>query len=155
MQSQHLVRARRRTDGSCQQSKTDQFSHSANIVLEKTGRELCPVATVLSYVVSHGTRQGPFFIISMGKPLTKQQFVAGIRNILDSIGFPPSDYAGHSFRIGAVTSAALAGIEDSTIQLLGQWQSAAFLRYVRTPQERLAALSVTLACQGQSNNAKM
>ena len=40
--------------------------------------------------------------------------------------------AGHSFRIGAATSAALAEVEDSIVQILGQWQSAAFLRYVRT-----------------------
>ena len=137
------------------QSKTDQFGHGADIVLGKTGWELCPVATVLSYVASRDTRQGPFFIISTGKPLTKPQFVAAIHNILDSICFPPSEYAGHSFRIGAATSAALAGVEDSTIQLLGRWQSTAFLRYVRTPQERLVALSITLACQGQSNNAKI
>lgn len=129
------------------QSKTDQFSHGADIVLGKTGQELCPVAAVLSYVVCRGTRQGPFFIISTRKPLTKPQFVAAICNILDSIGFPPSEYAGHSFRTGAVTSAALAGVVDSTIQLLGRWQSATFLQYVRTPQERLAALSVTQRCE--------
>ena len=35
--------------------------------------------------------------------------------------------------------------KDSEIQLLGRWQSAAFLRYIRTPQERLAAISCSLA----------
>lgn len=51
------------------------------------------------------------------------------------------------------TSAALAGVEDSTIQLVGRWQSAAFLKYIRTPQEKIAALSRVLAAQGQPNNA--
>ena len=43
------------------QSKSDKFGWGANIVLGQTGRELCPVATVLSYVAVRSTRQGPFF----------------------------------------------------------------------------------------------
>ena len=56
-------------------------------------------------------------------------------------GFQPQgDYAGHSFRIGDATSAALAGVEDSTIQALGRRQSAAFLQYIRMPREQLASI---------------
>ncbi len=39
---------------------------------------------------------------------------------------PEGDYSGHSFRIGAATMAAHAGIEDSIIQVLGRWNSHAF-----------------------------
>ena len=62
-----------------------------------------------------------------------------------SLGLPQDDYAGHSFRIGAATSAALAGVEDSTIQALERWQIAAFLQYIRMPREQLAAISPRLA----------
>lgn len=77
---------------------------------------------------------------------------AGIRcrdqkGVSQVVGLPDHEYA--SFRIGAATSAALAGIEDSTIQLLGRWQSGAFLCYIRTPQEILPAVSASLAAQAQ------
>ena len=40
-------------------------------------------------------------------------------------------YAGHSFQISAATTAASAGIQDSTIQTLDRWQSSCYLLYVR------------------------
>ena len=56
-----------------------------------------------------------------------------------------AQYAGHSFRIGAATTAAAAGVEDSIIKTLGRWESAAYLLYLRIPRERLAALSKLLS----------
>ena len=53
---------------------------------------------------------------SDGAILTKLQFVTGIRAALQAIGLPAEQFAGHSFRIGAATTAAQAGIEDSVIQ---------------------------------------
>ena len=88
---------------------------------------------------------GPFFRDKGGRTFTKFQSVAEIRNILANLGLPQHHYAGHSFRIGVAISAALAGIEDTTIQILGCWHSAAFLQYIRTPKEKLAALSKSLA----------
>ena len=77
--------------------------------------------------------------------MTKPCFVTQIRDILCTIGLPQHHFVGHSFRIGAATSATAVGIEDYAIQILGRWHSAAFLQYIRTPKERLAALSTTLA----------
>ena len=137
------------------QSKTDPFGRGADIVLGKTGCNLCPVAAVLSYAAARGSQSGPFFILSSGNCLTKQNFVSEIRKVLGRLALPDHEYAGHSFRIGAATSAAMAGVEDSTIQLLGRWQSAAFLRYIRTPQDRLAAISATLAAQAHQSGPRV
>ena len=134
-------------------SKTDPFSRGADVILGRTGLPLCPVAAVLNYVARRGSRQGPFFLASTAQPLTKQEFVREIRTILATLGITDHEYAGHSFRIGAATSAAMAGVEDSTIQLLGRWQSSAFLRYIHTPQEKLAAISATLAAQTRSTSS--
>ena len=47
-------------------------------------------------------------------------------------GLCPEQYAGHSIRIGAATAAAIAGVEDSTILMLGRRNSAALLRFVHS-----------------------
>jgi len=64
--------------------------------------------------------------------------------VLRAPSLPQDQYAGHTFRIGAETAAALAEVEDSIIQTLGRWQSVAFLQYIRMPNERLAAVLCTL-----------
>ena len=132
------------------QSKTDQMGQGAHIILGRTGSYLCPVAAVLGFIASRGSQPGHFFLNSKGETLQKPTFIAKIRQILENLGFPQHQYAGHSFMIGAATSATLAGVENSTIQLLGHWKSAAFLRYVRTPEDRLVALSPILAGLGST-----
>ena len=127
-------------------SKYDQFGSGSDIVVGRTANQLCPVDTTLGYIAVRGDHLGPFFIRMTSIPLTKPWFVAQIRSILSAIGLPQHQYAGHSFRIGAATMAAMAGIEDSTIQTLGRWHSAAFLQYIRMPKAQLASLSAVMAC---------
>ena len=94
---------------------------------------------------SPGGPSGPFFLNAEKGVITKPWFVGQFRDILRNIGLPQHQYAGHSFRIGAATTAALAGVEDSMIQTLGRWHSAAFLQYIRTPKEHLAAIAAVMA----------
>ena len=65
-----------------------------------------------------------------GKKPAVQRSVAKVREVLEEAGLDPRKYAGHSFRIGAMTTAAARGVEDSVIKTLGQWQSSAYLLYV-------------------------
>ena len=53
-----------------------------------------------------------------------------MREVLEEAGLDPKKYAGHSFRIGATTTAAARGVDDSVIKTLGRWQSSAYLLYV-------------------------
>ena len=126
-------------------SKTDQFGQGAAVYVGTTGSDLCQVAAILHYVVIRGDGQGPFFHFVDGSPLTKARFVARVRDALTRAGYTCQNYTGHSFCIGVATTAAAAGIPDSTIQALGQWSSAAFIRYICTPRDRLAQLSASLA----------
>ena len=97
--------------------------------------------------VHRSSRTSPLFRLADGSPLLKEQFVRSVREALLTLGYNGASYAGHSFRIGATTctTAAAAGVEDSTIQMLGRWSSDAFKRYIRLSQEDLAKLSARMA----------
>ena len=73
--------------------------------------------------------------------LTKGRFVAGVHQALQKAGVDCKRYSGHSFRIGAATTANMRGMGDATIKMLGRWQSTAYLTYVKTPRDQLAKMS--------------
>ena len=128
-----------------QRSKTDQLGKGVDVFVGKTGDSLCPVAGVLAYMAVCGLAKGPFFQFHDGQPLTKPRFTQLVRLAVEAIGLPYKNFASHSFRIGAATTAARAGIEDSTIHTLGRWSSSAFLAYICMPRDHLAQFSATLS----------
>ncbi len=77
--------------------------------------ELCPPAAGLAHIT---VRRSPAGRFADGQPLTKPRFVSGLHNTLHAIGLPYQDFAGISFRIGAATTAAKVGLEDSRIHVL-------------------------------------
>ena len=125
-------------------SKTDPFRQGVHIYLGRTDGELCPVGAILSYMVKRGTEDGSLFSFGDGRLLTRDRFVAAVREALVASGVNPSHYAGHSFRIGAATTAAGCGLQDSLIKTLGRWESSAYTLYIRTPRETLCAVSRSL-----------
>ena len=125
-------------------SKCDQFGAGVTVYLGRPNSPLCPVTAL--YMASRQDSPGPFFRDTEGRPLTKTVFVREIRQT-SQLGLPAEQFAGHSFRIGAATAAAQASIEDSAIQALGRWSSAAFLLHVRTPRNQLAQFTSRLANQ--------
>ena len=126
-------------------SKTDPFRKGVTIFLGLTRTKLCPVSAISAYLASRGGSPGPFFRWAAGHPLTRESFVVNVRTALSAAELNPSVYAGHSFRIGAATTAAANGVEDSLIKMLGRWKSSAYQLYIRTPREQLAGVSAILA----------
>ena len=68
-------------------------------------------------------------------------FISKVRSALAVLGYDEAAYAGHSFRIGAATTAAERGIEDSLIKMMGRWESSAYQLYVRASHQSLASMS--------------
>ena len=76
--------------------------------------------------------------------LTKSKLISALWQALSRAGLDAAVFSGHSFRIGAASTAASQRMEDSTIKTLSQWQSDAYLRYIRLPATELASYSSRL-----------
>ena len=103
------------------QSETDPFRHGVDVFLGRTNLDLCPVAALLAFIV-----HWPLFVFQDGSFLTRDKLVAAVRSALNQAGVDSSSYTGHSFRIGAATTAAEVGLQDSLIKTLDRWQSEAY-----------------------------
>ena len=125
-------------------SKCDPFGAGVLVHVGRMFLPLCPVLST-SYLAVRPSSPGPLFIYEDGTPLSRDHLSASFALALRSAGLSDRGYSGHSFRIGAATAAARAGISDSLIQTLGRWKSSAFTAYIRTPKETLCAASVSLA----------
>ena len=126
-------------------SKTDQVRQGCTVIVGCTGDKLCPVTAVLGYMGEAGCRQGPLFQYSSGKPLTQAGFVVEVKTALERGAMCSEGFSGHSFRIGAATTAAEVGVGDAVIQQLGRWKSAAYKGYVQPDRGKLAGVPRLLA----------
>lgn len=125
-------------------SKTDPFRKGVDVYLGRTNKDLCPLEAILPYLAIRGDKQGFLFQFQDGRLLTKDRFVSKVRELLQQSGVDPKNYAGHSFRIGAATTASRQGVSEATIKMLGRWESSAYLRYIKTPRGQLASISSRL-----------
>ena len=125
-------------------SKTDPIQKGITLFIGKVSSDQCPVSAMLAYLLVRGRQDGPLFRFRDGKPLTRQRFVSAVRDALVKAGIQAQLYAGHSFWIGAATTAASRGMEDSVIKTLGHWKSLAYLEYIKIPRQQLAAYSAML-----------
>ena len=125
-------------------SKTDQLRVGTTIALGATKAEICPVTALLDYLNRRGYTPGPLFITEGGTPLRRQAFVDNIQQALTAVGLEGSKFNGHSFRIGAATTASEVGVPETTIKILGRWRSMAYQRYIRPPPDKLAQVATML-----------
>lgn len=99
----------------------------------KQDTSICPVLALEQYIRLRGTTPGPLFRLAPNIPISYHFFGICMKQTVIAAGLPPNSYSSHSFRIGAASSAAAAGIPDEEIQQMGRWRSLAFKRYIRLP----------------------
>ena len=86
---------------------------------------------------------GPLFTFQSRSFLTLGRLPNETRLLLSKGGLNSGEFAGHSFRIGAATTAASANLPPWLIKVLGRWSSDCFERYIKTPPSVLAQVPQT------------
>ena len=133
---------------------TDPFQQGVTVYLGRTYNQICPLAVTLNYLVASGTSKGPLFMFKDRRHLTCDRFVSVVHEALSAAGVDTLKYAGHSFWIGAATTAAECSIQDFLIIAMGRWESSAYQLHICTPRERICAVVKTLLGDMQSANSK-
>ena len=127
-------------------SKTDPFRQGATVYLTHLGDNTRCAVTALDHLLAHSSGQhGPVFQSRAGLQLTRPWLNALIRELVSRMGQPPERYSFHSFRIGAASTAAAAGVPDWKIQALGRWSSDCYRCYIRLPSANPTHIAATLA----------
>lgn len=79
--------------------------------------------------------------------MTRNYFINKLKQILKVLGYDDKNFNGHSFRIGAATSAASGKVNDHMIKTLGRWSSDCYSRYIRTDDVTLARAQKAMCFQ--------
>ena len=115
-------------------SKTDQCGRGISVHFGPTGDDCCAVRAMLLYLNSSGgAAQDQLFRFADGRPRTRGALVEKVRQLVTVVRINNASlYSGHSFRIGAATTATLARTPEWLIRVMGRWRSDSVLRYIRT-----------------------
>lgn len=128
-------------------SKTDPFRQTAWITIAKSHTNICAVTAVRNFILQTPIRssQNPLFQFQDGSFLSRRVLASNLHSILELCGLQSKDYNTHSFRIGAATTAAAAGLPSWLIKVLGRWRSDAYEKYIHLPQDTILRVPTTMA----------
>ncbi|KAL3873589.1 hypothetical protein ACJMK2_036686 [Sinanodonta woodiana] len=125
-------------------SKTDVFRRGVNVSINAMNRDVlvCPYRVMKNFhhirTLAGARACDPLFLMDNGRALSRTFFITTVKAVLSRLGYDSQCYNGHSFRMGAATSAAKAGIPDHLIQTLGRWSSNTYCRYINVHPDRIS-----------------
>ena len=125
-------------------SKTDTYRQGYTLVIACSPSPICAVTAMRNYFLA-ALPHGPLFYFHSGRLLTRSAVVNLLRDAARHAGLPYRSLKGHSFRIGAVSTAAAAGLPDWLIKVLGRWSSDCYQLYIRTHRNVLLSAAPRMA----------
>ena len=132
-------------------SKTDPYCQGCTLLIAPSHRSVCAVRALRKYCSLHSVSGSyPLYQYNSGLYLTRANVTTTLRSLLRRLNVPTDLYASHSFRIGAATTAAEAGLPPWLIQTLGRWSSDCFTLYIRTPSSVIQKVPHLLATANNS-----
>ena len=120
-------------------SKTDVYRQGQSLRIACCSSLLCPVSAMQQYFLLAQPCPGPLFYFQSdsGVLITRSSVTKLLRDSARTPGLPYRSLKGHSFRIGATSTAAAAGLPD--------WSSDCYQLYIRTPELVLFSAAPRLA----------
>ncbi|XP_068045029.1 uncharacterized protein [Anomalospiza imberbis] len=101
-------------------SPVDQERHVISLAL--SGEPwVCPVLALRSYLTARPRQEGPLFVHSDFRTVTKREFLAVLRRALCLLGLSPEQYGVHSFWLGTAVTAARCGYPGEDVTRLARW----------------------------------
>ncbi|KFU95958.1 hypothetical protein M959_04235, partial [Chaetura pelagica] len=82
---------------------------------------VCPVLALRSYLTVRSQLEGPLFMHSDNRTVTKREFLTVFRCALQLLGLCPEHYGVHSFWLGTAVTAAGYGYAGEDITRLARW----------------------------------
>ena len=79
----------------------------------------------------------------------RSAFISHLKEALTNVGIDLTQFAGHSFCIGAATTAAKRGLSNSPIKQLGCW--AGYQRYIQPSPTILGSLASSISTDNQGS----
>ena len=134
-------------------SKTDPFRQTSTITIASSQSNVCAVATTRDFLLQtpNSFPQSPMFQFKDGTPLSRRTLASNLHTLLELCGLQPNNYNTHSFRIGAATTAAAAGLPAWLIKILGRWRSDSYERYIHLPQATILQVPTTMVAYHQNH----
>ena len=125
-------------------SETNIYRQGYTLVIACSPSPICAVTAMRDYFLAACLR-GPLFSFQWGRLLTRSAVVHLLRDAARHVGLPYKSLKGHSFHIGAASTAAPAGLPAWLIKVLGRWSLDCYQLYIRTPHNVLLSAAPRMA----------
>ncbi|KAK2518316.1 hypothetical protein Q9966_014357 [Columba livia] len=82
---------------------------------------VCPVLALRSYLTVRSQLEGPLFVHSDNRTVTKREFLRVLRWALRLLGLSPEQYGVHSFWLGTAVTTVRCGYPGEDVTRLARW----------------------------------